>query len=130
MPRPPDLPKDWIYAEKSPGDLAAPICDFCSGPRPTWSYPCRQFMMGIMAIGSPTQPDSTLVHDFNDDGWGACDTCAADIEAGRWAAIATRAVANGNAEDPERARLLGEIIATAHQNFRIHRYGSRTRITT
>lgn len=128
MPRPPDLPKDWIYVEKSPDDLAAPMCDFCSGPRPTWIYPCRQFGLGVVAIG-PGQPDSTLVHDFNDDGWGACDACAADVEAGRWAAIVARSVANSDAETPERKALLTDLIATAHQQFQANRYGTRTPVT-
>ena len=42
------------------------ICDFCSSPRPRWSYPCPDFE--VQGYGS-------------EGAWAACEPCAVLVEA-------------------------------------------------
>jgi hypothetical protein len=54
---------------------ATVICDFCSSPRPRWSYPC---------------PDFTVQGYGSEGDWAACDECSLLVEADDREALALR----------------------------------------
>jgi hypothetical protein len=113
MPRPPDLPKDWIYAEQTADDRPHPTCDFCAVAHPRWSYPCEAFVMVLVTEGG------TIAQDFNGDGWAACDPCHALIAADARTTLALRASEMGGGGPGMLA-----IVAEIHANFFRHRSGS------
>ncbi len=115
-------------------------CDFCSAETETkklaaWS--CASFEM-IMAVKDRTlytvctchtldllPPDATIVEQRNYIGaWVGCPACRADIDAGRWLAVARRsrdvtvqkARRSGNQPPPN----LAEMTAQIHELFLTH----------
>lgn len=54
------------------------ICDFCSGPRPTWLLPVEEFEVSE--------------HSAATKDWMACDVCARLIRKSRWSDLTKRSV--------------------------------------
>ena len=107
-----DLPDGGILVSPESG---AEVCDFCTGPDPTWEYPCQDFQSSPFAtsLGS----------------WAACEACALLIEAGDWDELRDRALAGAPKipsiapDDPRSLTIMAEI----HQEFRANRNGERKR---
>lgn len=114
MPRPPDLPDGWIYAQVSADDRAAPTCDFCTADYPTWLYPCEPFTVAVIANGQ------THAQDSGDDGWAACDPCAALVDAGDRDGLMDRLLAQ-SPPDPRDLALVRATLAVFQGNFFLHR---------
>lgn len=57
---------------------ASEICDFCSGPKPTWVLPTDEFEVDR--------------HSAATKDWTACEVCARLIRKGRWADLTKRSV--------------------------------------
>ena len=62
------------------------MCDFCSERPTTRIYACKNFVI-------PRTRSSVFQHE-SVGGWVACSKCAELIDAGRWAELTDRAVAN------------------------------------
>lgn len=75
-----------------------PICDFCSYPHVTWTYPCRDHRRATtrnIAVGIEADGSSEVVSDLTLDGiqhggWAACNVCHAFIERGDRIRLAKR----------------------------------------
>ena len=61
-------------------------CDFCSEQPTTQIYTCKNFVI-------PRTQTSAFQHE-SIGGWAACMKCVELIDAGRWAELTDRAVAN------------------------------------
>ena len=69
------------------------ICDFCLSPDVRWSFPCRDFKI-------PT-PDTDII---SVNGWAACETCYAFVEAGDRTGLYHHSVAGMRAHHPNDSR--------------------------
>jgi hypothetical protein len=86
--------------------VSSPVCDFCFDQGPTWDYPCERFVIPELDFGS-------------DEGWSACDTCSALVEAGDVEGIVERGLMVFG--QPERREALIKIT----EGFLAHRTGER-----
>lgn len=85
------------------------ICDFCSSPDITRSYPCEEFEM--IEIGS--------IHQVSEGAWAACTPCAELIDADKWEELAVRSVDSAPFPLPAAQRIAYLLLLrNLHQRFR------------
>jgi hypothetical protein len=94
-------------------------CDFCSGPKPTWKYPCEDFVLAGTVLGS-------------DGAWAACDECASLIEQNDRKGLAARCLETFHLVHPDAQylprRSVRKTLEEIHRYFFRHRDGSVERI--
>lgn len=71
------------------GDLnamagARPVCDFCTGPAPVWTYETETI---VASTPLPDEPDHV-----QDPFWGACEPCHQLIQRDDWVGLTQRSV--------------------------------------
>lgn len=101
-----------------------PICDFCSSPDVRWRYHCESFTLLIHMLHANGEDDISFPWESIGD-WGACETCAAFIEADDWDKLAAHSMATSQAfQLLEKLTAKGEVLKatkTLHENFRIRK---------
>ena len=76
------------------------VCDFCNGPNPILSYPCKEFSSAIFIT-------DTASHELkSDDEWYACEECRRLIDIGYYKALIHRAISSINEDMDDTSRLL------------------------
>lgn len=121
----PPVQGDWIRLPDGSRAQVAPLsgalCDFCSSQAVRWCYPANTFALEAYQWASVGN-------------WGACEPCAALIEADDLPGLTERCV---TVLTPEVERMLGgpepldvhqaraSFAATLHVAFRINRCGER-----
>lgn len=91
------------------------LCDFCSTPLPTWSYPSPRFII--------CETDSQIT--VSEPGWCACDICHEMIEANQRDALVSRSLATLPFPADEQ---LFDWLKDLHRKFFDHRCGPASRL--
>src|SRR3954468_4095479 len=95
------------------------VCDFCSDPKPEWSFPCKNFRIG--KVGD----------DHSEGPWAACETCYSLILRADYRALGMRSAKHLSAEALQgvRPNALLKSFRTLHEQFQKNRTGPPRRLT-